>query len=1020
VPKRKPAKKNSRPLNQLPPTPTAEITQLQGIFDLKDSIATKKAAIDFIALHPNDSYGYKVLGSVQLDQGKHAEAINTLKQSISLAPKDSETHYNLANAQRKGGLIKDAEKSYRKAINFNPENFPAFTDLGALLKELQQYSEAEKYTRQALKLCPSDVSAHINLGGILKNKGQLLEAENAIKNAIQYKPDSAEAMLNLGAIKQDLGQLQEAKAITQQALTHLPDNIYGLTNLSIIQKDLNEFNAAVESVSKALDIQPNLVAAWSQLSTCLRELGKHTESQNALQKTIDLNPETSKFRLRQTLEALPIVSSSVQESKQALKEYSLRVDKLHQWLKKKPERINEFRQNTGIAYPFYLAYRHGNHCDVLSRYGDLLALSFEDSKKKHITFKKGRSKIRLLIITAFIRRHSAWDIILKGLIQHIDRSRFELLIYHFGKLNDNETAWAQKKSDIWRDRTTSQGNAPSDWLSIIEHDQPDVIYYPEIGMDSATALLAAQRLAPLQIASWGHPITSGLKTIDIFLSGELIESTTADSHYREKLVRLPGTGCCTEFFYLEPSPSPKLEIFLERLTAPRFVIPQSHFKFDPADDWVYAEIAEKFGSCTFLFPESKNRKWALPQVLARIGQHFRAKGLNPDNYLKTFPWLNKNRFFSLLDRCEIFLDCPGFSGYTTAWQALHRGLPVVTLEGPYMRQRLAAGLLRQIDMTDTIAQDLHSYVDIAVRLATESSTPESYSIRRDDLKKAMLKADQNIKVIRAFEETLINELSSHNTLPLAFDNRTQSDKQNMIQKNEYPWQKLDADLHFHSLNHHYAPTGLLQLIDKKPIEVLDLGCFCGGSGQWLKNKFPEVRVTGIEMLEKAANEAQKIYDEVHIDKFEAIDTSQWKNKFNAIIAADVLEHMYNPWSTLQQLKPLIAEGGAIYISLPNIRNLNILMGLANGEWNYAESGILDITHIRFFTKTQALEMLEQTGWKVSHITTNPDSRLSSHFQNKDLNSIDTITAGKLKLESINKEDVLELMALQFYIRAVPK
>jgi len=235
----------------------------------------------------------------------------------------------------------------------------------------------------------------------------------------------------------------------------------------------------------------------------------------------------------------------------------------------------------------------------------------------------------------------------------------------------------------------------------------------------------------------------------------------------------------------------------------------------------------------------------------------------------------------------------------------------------------------------------------------------------------------------------------------------------------YPWQQLDADLHFHSLRHDYAPVGLLQMVTTPPREVLDVGCFCGGSGRWLKEQFPGARVTGIEMLDKAAEVAREAYDEVHVGKFEDVDISGWHGKFDVIVAADVLEHMYNPWSVLQKLKPLLARGGAIYISLPNIRNLNILIKLAGGEWRYTGAGILDITHIRFFTKAQALEMLKQTGWKAGEIRNNFDPGLAANFKDKDLNKVKTISGGKLKLEGLTEQDVQELLTLQYFIRAEP-
>jgi SAM-dependent methyltransferase len=236
------------------------------------------------------------------------------------------------------------------------------------------------------------------------------------------------------------------------------------------------------------------------------------------------------------------------------------------------------------------------------------------------------------------------------------------------------------------------------------------------------------------------------------------------------------------------------------------------------------------------------------------------------------------------------------------------------------------------------------------------------------------------------------------------------------------WKMLDSDIHLQTLDPNYAPVGLLEMVKPAPKRVLDMGCFCGGSGRWLKQRFPSCEVIGIEMLGKAAAIAEQAYDSVIVGAFEQVDfgsTGLKVGSFDAIIAADVLEHMYNPWKALQRLKPLLAPGGAIYVSLPNVRNLNVLSSLASGQWRYEGAGILDITHIRFFTLAQASEMLSQTGWLIREGRMNPDPNLSYIIQGKSLDQINTLNLGKLKLEGLSQMDVIELMAVQFFIRAEP-
>lgn len=236
------------------------------------------------------------------------------------------------------------------------------------------------------------------------------------------------------------------------------------------------------------------------------------------------------------------------------------------------------------------------------------------------------------------------------------------------------------------------------------------------------------------------------------------------------------------------------------------------------------------------------------------------------------------------------------------------------------------------------------------------------------------------------------------------------------------WELLDADMHLQTLKKDYAPVGLLEMVSRRPDRVLDVGCFCGGSGRWLKAKFPGCEVIGIELLEAAAAEAATAYDRVITGAIEQVDFDAQglaPGSIDAIIAADVLEHLYNPWKVLQRLKPLLAQDGALYVSLPNIRNLNILVALAQGDWQYSGGGILDITHLRFFTRKQAVQMLAETGWRVEALLINRDPSLTPMLQGRDLSQLRSINAGMLKFDNLAPEDAAELIALQFFIRAVP-
>jgi predicted O-linked N-acetylglucosamine transferase (SPINDLY family) len=357
----------------------------------------------------------------------------------------------------------------------------------------------------------------------------------------------------------------------------------------------------------------------------------------------------------------------------------------------------------------------------------------------------------MVIVSGQVRQHPAWDVVLRGIISHVDRGAFEIFLYHTSSIVDDETRWATTHVD----RFVQGPKSTRAWLDEMAHDRPDVIFYPEIGMDPATCALAMLRLAPLQVASWGHPVTTGLPTIDLFLSGELLEGPSAEQHYRERLLRLPGTGVCTELPDLHAQ---RWEGPIPRPGTVRFALCQQPTKFDPADDAKLVRIARDAGPAELWLASPKRLHWATSQLRRRLAAAFSAEGLDPDACLRVMPWVSRSQFAGFLDAMDIYLDCPAFSGYTTAWQAIHRGLPIVTLEGEFMRQRLAAGLLRQIGAPEGIAASGDRYVEIAVGWAQECRHSSAWAQRRNSLRQAAPKADGNHLAVRAFQQALVEAL----------------------------------------------------------------------------------------------------------------------------------------------------------------------------------------------------------------------------------------------------------------------
>jgi len=696
-----------------PGHPEAGRNLLAGMFMSGRYAEMENAAQDMVRDAPRFGVAWKGMGLAQLMQGK--DAVEAFRMAAKHLPDDAECHENLGLALKRTGRLEEAADCFRRAIKFNPASPSAHVNLGNALREAGKAEQAIAAYRRALELKPELVEAHNNLGNVLRDCGRLEEAFGCINRALELRPDMPEALNNLGRVLKDAGRFADATTCFQRAVESRPSYADAHYNLAAVLYDQGRSDEAAEHIGKALALAPG-------------------------------NPM---FRIAQAVQQLPVVPRSADEAEHAAERFGHALDDLAEWKAAATPRIDP----SVLQLPFYLAYRRGNHAALLSRFGDLF---HEDAPVLPRT--EGRAKIRLAIVSGHFRRHSVWDINIKGLLQQIDRSRFEIALYYLDRIEDDETAVARSLADIWRDSRGTPGLAG--WLAAFEEDRPDAVFYPELGMEPVSYSLAGRRLAPLQAAGWGHPVTSGLPTIDVYFSGELLEAADADAHYRERLVRLPGTGCCTTPVFPAPEPAPEIEAMLAARAGCRFLIAQTPFKLDPSDDELFAAVADEAGACTFILLAHPQFPWATEQLTARLSAAFRRHGLDPDAYLLVLPWLSQAKFQTLLDLCDVYLDCPSFSGYTTARMAVRSGLPIVTLEGPALRQRLAAGLLRRIGMDDTVCASEAAYVATAAELAQESRDARVRAARRERIAGAAALADGDTRVVRAFEAYLAGALAS--------------------------------------------------------------------------------------------------------------------------------------------------------------------------------------------------------------------------------------------------------------------
>jgi 2-polyprenyl-3-methyl-5-hydroxy-6-metoxy-1,4-benzoquinol methylase len=154
-----------------------------------------------------------------------------------------------------------------------------------------------------------------------------------------------------------------------------------------------------------------------------------------------------------------------------------------------------------------------------------------------------------------------------------------------------------------------------------------------------------------------------------------------------------------------------------------------------------------------------------------------------------------------------------------------------------------------------------------------------------------------------------------------------------------------------------ARPEILVHVPRTARRVLDLGCATGTTGAALKQR-QEVEVVGVELEPEYAREAAQRLDHVIAGD---VATAEPPGRFDALIAADILEHLPDPWSSLRRYAALLEPGATVVVSLPNVGHWSTYAHLARGSWPRKPEGIFDATHLRWFTLRDARELLSQAG-----------------------------------------------------------
>ena len=165
-------------------------------------------------------------------------------------------------------------------------------------------------------------------------------------------------------------------------------------------------------------------------------------------------------------------------------------------------------------------------------------------------------------------------------------------------------------------------------------------------------------------------------------------------------------------------------------------------------------------------------------------------------------------------------------------------------------------------------------------------------------------------------------------------------------------------------------SDVADLVPEECSRVLDVGCGYGGLGRSLQAR-GVTQVFGVELNPEAAYYLAGVYSDYWIGDIEQVSLPTDIEPFDCIVFADVLEHLRDPWGTMERYLQRLKPSGYVVASIPNVRNIFLLYNLiVRGQWRYEDSGLLDRTHLRFFTRKEIMELFATAGLEVELVSEN--------------------------------------------------
>jgi predicted O-linked N-acetylglucosamine transferase (SPINDLY family) len=650
-------------------------------FQQGDLTGSESSVQKVLKINPGHAGALHLMGVIKSHLGQYKPAIEFLLHAISIDALQPSCHNNLGFALHMEGRLDEALEACTRAIQLRPDFAEAFNTLGVVLKDMGRLDEALEACTHAIKIKPDLADAHNNIGVILKELGRLDEAQATCTRAIQLRPDFAEAFNILGVVLKGMGRMDKALEACTSAIKIKPDLADAHDNRGSLLCEAGYLLDALDSCERAIQINPDRGITYYNLGNILGELRRFDEAEHNYRHALELNPGNATAHSN----LLFLLASEARLEPHEMLEQQRFWDSVH--------------GKEGQANALHA------HC-------------LGDSSDR---------RLRVGYVSPDFRRHPV-SYFFEPLLTAHDKTRFEVFCYasHDESLSDDVTQHLRNIAEHWR---FVSNKSDYELARLILADGIDILV-DLAGHTRGNRLKAfTYRPAPVQATYLGYCASTGLDSMDYWITDEVIHPLDTQEMAVEHIYRLPRCS----FSYMPPAEAP--DVFPCPNNDDQVVFGSfSHLsKLSPKVIEVWSKILTGLPNSRLLLMD---KYMADPKVRRLLQQDFANNGISQDRLMlrERVPF---QQYLATYAEVDIVLDPFPRTGGTTTAEALWMGVPVVTLAGKRYVERISASKLTAVGLHDLIAQNENDYIGTAVSLGLNAELRRKL---RGDLRNLMTKS----------------------------------------------------------------------------------------------------------------------------------------------------------------------------------------------------------------------------------------------------------------------------------------